>query len=159
MYHNFTLKLFVMNRKSLVLIHLIATGVATLTIATFFSTTIISELSGDINWIINVKRGILYALPLLFISMPTIGITGSKLAGNNKSKVILRKMFRMKIIAFNGLSLVVLAITLYLRVNKGSLDITFWILQILELLLGATNLTLIGYNISDGINLKEYQIK
>jgi hypothetical protein len=66
-------------------------------------------------------------------------------------------MKRMPIIAANGiLVLVPCAIFLNLSAADGLFDMKFYLLQGVELIAGATNLTLMGLNIRDGLRMKGY---
>ena len=142
-----------MKRKLLVGLHVTATGVATLVIATFFISSLLAELSGDLNGIKLVKRCILYALPILILAMPTLAITGSKLAGNTSTKYVKRKKRRMKLVMLQGLLLIGLAVFLYYQSHMKSINDTFLIAQSAELIFGLINLTLIGLNAKDGLAL------
>jgi uncharacterized membrane protein YuzA (DUF378 family) len=142
-----------MKRKTIVKAHIIATAIAVLTIGCFFSFSLIAEITGNHEFIKQVKKGILYCLPILVLTMPMLGITGKKLAGNSKSPIVATKMKRMKFVAFNGIILVSLAIYLYFRATNNNIDNTFLSIQIIELLFGAINLTLIGLNIKAGRKL------
>ncbi len=143
-----------MKRKSVVKIHLISTVIAGLTISSFFTATIISKVINDTLLIMAVKEKIFYALPILLVSMPSVGVSGIKLTGQYKSPVHVAKLKRMKMIAFNGILLILLATYLYINSRDGVLGWYFWIAQIVELVLGATNLFLIARNIKAGFTLK-----
>ena len=143
-----------MKRKLIVKIHLISTVIAGLTISSFFTATIISEVINDTLLIMSVKEKILYGLPILLVSMPSVGISGLKLTGRSKSPVHIAKLKRMKVIAFNGVLLILLAIYLYNNSRDGVFGRFFWVAQTLELMLGATNLFLITKNIKAGFILK-----
>lgn len=142
-----------MKRSSIVTAHLVATAIAVITISTFFSFSLIAEFRGEDLFIKQVKTLILYCLPILLIAMPMLVLSGKKLAGNSKSPLIIRKMRRMKFIAINGVMLISLAIFLFYYSNYKTIDSTFMCFQILELLIGALNLVLIGMNIYDGLKL------
>lgn len=142
-----------MKRKTLVSIHVMATMSALLTIGTFFTCSLIAEWNGDPGYIKSVKQGILYALPILIIAMPTLAITGNKLAGSSKSTFIKAKMQRMKMITVNGLVLISLAVLLYYLSHFSTIDHLFFMVQVSELVLGFVNLTLIGLNVSAGLRL------
>lgn len=142
-----------MKRIKIVRIHIFATIIAMLTISSFFSFSLIAELMGDHLFIQRVKTVILYALPILIISMPMLAVSGKKLAGNSKNPLITKKMKRMKFIAFNGFILISLAIYLYYHTNYKVIDNTFLYFQIAELLFGAINLSLMGMNVKDGLKL------
>ncbi|WP_375587335.1 hypothetical protein [Flagellimonas aurea] len=134
-----------------------ATGTALLTIATFFGFSFAAEIIGQVEFIKKVKTGIVRALPILVLAMPVLGITGKKLSGNSKDPVIVLKMRRMKIVAINGILLILLALYLYYSSLKGDIDIIFFSFQVLELCLGAINLWLIVLNIRSGLNLKQHR--
>ncbi|WP_116127300.1 hypothetical protein [Lewinella sp. IMCC34183] len=142
-----------MTRKAILRSHIAATAVALLTIGSFFTLSLLAELIGDHAFIRQVKTGILYGVPVLLIAMPTLGVTGSKLAGKSTHPLVLTKMRRMKVVAFNGCILIGLAIYLYFRAVHYSIDGTFLFFQVLELLFGATNLTLIVLNARAGMKL------
>jgi len=60
----------------------------------------------------------------------------------------------MPFIAANGLLVLVpCAIFLNRLASAGTFDATFYFVQALELLAGATNLTLMGMNLRDGLRL------
>jgi len=143
-----------MKRKNLIKIHVIGTIIGGFTLLSFFTSTLVSELLHDYNLIRNIKKLILWLLPLIIITMPSIALSGVRLAGKSKSPIFTKKLNRMKIIAFNGIFLVLLALYLFIKSRKGEFDTFFWTAQILELLSGATNITLIILNIKLGFVLK-----
>lgn len=153
-----------MKRKTLVNIHVTATLVAAFTITTFFVCSLLAELNGQQALIRKVKQVIVYALPILLIAMPTLGITGNKLAGTAQHPLLVAKRKRMKIVLVNGLALVTLACFLYYRSQYQTIDSIFLAAQLAEFALGLTNLVLIGLNISSGFQLsgkikKRLQVK
>ncbi len=136
-------------------IHPIAAVIATLCIATFFTSTILAELFGSPESIAMVKN--LIVMPGLFILVPAIAITGGTgfvLSKNRKGHLLDNKQKRMRIIGANGL-LVLLpaAIVLDQWAASGSFDTKFYIVQGLELLAGATNLLLMSLNMHDGLKI------
>lgn len=142
-----------MKRNQLLLLHIIATALAVITIGSFFTLSLRAEIIADEALIKATKTGILYALPILLIVMPTLAITGKKLAGKSKSPIVLMKSKRMNLIMVNGILLVSLVIFLYYRSNFESIDTVFFYAQIAELFFGLSNLTLIGLNIKSGLQL------
>lgn len=142
-----------MKRKTIVKAHIIATAIAVLTIGCFFSFSLIAEINGNHEFIKQVKTGILYCLPILVLTMPILGITGKQLAGKSQNPIVAIKMKRMKLVAFNGIILVSLAIYLFYRATDNRIDKTFLLVQIIELIFGTINLTLIGLNIKAGMKL------
>jgi len=142
-----------MKRKTIVTIHLIATIVAVLTISTFFTISMIAEIKGDNNFIRSVKAFILYALPIMILSMPALKITGEKLAGKSKNPLIIAKRRRMKFVMANGMILISLAVFLYYRSHYQEIDSIFLIAQIAEFIFGLFNLSLIFMNAKAGMQL------
>ncbi len=139
-----------MNRKTLIKIHLLATAVASLCICFFWGFSLSAEIKGDILFIRQVKTGILYFLPILIIFMPILAISGKKLAGKSQSLVVKTKEKYMRMIAFNGMTLIILAVFLYYRVHFEQIDGIFWAAQTAEFLFGAGNLVLISLNAKAG---------
>lgn len=142
-----------MKRSRIVQAHLVATVIAILTIGSFFGFSLTAEIIGQDLFIKKVKTGILYALPILVIAMPILGLTGKKLAGNSTRPMVTDKMKRMKLIAMNGVLLILLAIYLYYHAHHKTIDKTFLIVQMVELSIGAANLVLIGKNVLSGLML------
>jgi hypothetical protein len=135
--------------------HLTAAIIATLCIATFFTSSILVELLGTHESIAMIKR--LIVMPGLFILIPAIAITGGtgfSLSNNRKGRLIENKKKRMPFIAANGM-LVLLPAAIFLNqwAASGLFDTRFYIIQGLELMAGATNLTLMGMNIRDGLRM------
>lgn len=136
-------------------IHRFAGVIATLCIATFFTSTIVVELFGSPESIATVKGLIVW--PGLFILIPAIaatGGTGFAMGKTRKGRLLDSKKRRMPIIGANGvLVLVPAAIFLDQWAAAGSFDTRFYVLQGVELVAGAVNLTLMGLNIRDGLKL------
>lgn len=136
-------------------IHFLAGLLATLTIASFFSATLLSELFGSPGTISNVKALIL--IPGLFILIPAIVATGASgffLSKSRQGRLVAVKKKRMPFIAATGLLILVpCAIFLNQWAAAGIFDTTFYLVQGLELLAGATNLRLMGLNIRDGLRM------
>lgn len=142
-----------MKRKRILLLHIIATLGAVVTISTFFILSLRAEIIAEERLIKEVKTGILYSLPILIILMPSLAISGRKLAGQSKHPFILKKLTRMKFVMVNGMILVSLAVFLYYWANYVAIDSTFLFAQIAEFILGLSNLTLLGLNIKTGLQL------
>jgi len=61
----------------------------------------------------------------------------------------------MPLVAVNGvLILIPSALYLSFKANADSFDTAFYAVQILELVAGAANLTLLGFNMRDGLQMK-----
>lgn len=136
-------------------VHLLAGILASSVIATFFASTILVELFGSYETVARVKA--LIVTPGLWILIPAIAATGGSgfsLSRSRQGRLVGNKKKRMPFIAANGiLVLVPSAIFLNLWAAQGMLDTRFYLLQGVELLAGAVNLTLMGLNIRDGLRL------
>lgn len=136
-------------------IHLIAGMLATLTIATFFLSTLGTELFATHEAVAVVKAWIV--MPGLFILVPAIAATGGSgvfLSKSRQGRLVEAKKKRMPFIAANGLLIMIpCAIVLNRWAAAGIFDATFYVVQTLELLVGAVNLTLMGMNIRDGMKM------
>ena len=77
-----------------------------------------------------------------------------------KGNIIERKKKRMPFIAFNGLAILVPAAYFLDRwANSGEFDTTFYSIQVLELIAGAINLTLMSLNIKDGRKFRSKKVQ
>ncbi len=136
-------------------IHFIAGLSATLTIATFFVSTVIVELFGSHEAVAAVKA--LIVMPGLFVLVPAIAVTGGSgffLSKSRQGRLVEIKKKRMPFIAANGLLVLIpCAICLNRWAAVGAFDTTFYLVQGIELLAGAANLALMGLNIRDGLRI------
>lgn len=136
-------------------IHFFAGFLATLLIASFFSASLFSELLGSTETIVAVKAWIV--MPGLFLLVPAIAATGGSgffLSKSRQGRLVESKKKRMPFIAANGLLVLVpCAIFLNRWAAAGTFDTTFYLVQGVELLAGAVNLTLMGLNIRDGLKM------
>lgn len=135
--------------------HLVAGLLATLTIPTFFVSTIIVELFGSHQAVAAVKS--LIVTPGLFILVPAIAATGGSgfvLSKSRQGRLVEAKKKRMPFIAANGL-LVLMPSAIFLNrwASAGAFDTMFYLVQGVELLAGSVNLTLMGMNIRDGVKM------
>jgi hypothetical protein len=120
-----------------------------------FLSTVIVELFGSHEAVAIVKS--LIVMPGLFILAPAIAATGGSgfaLSKSRQGRFVDSKKKRMPFIAANGL-LVLLPSAIFLDrwASAGSFDTAFYLVQGVELLAGAVNLTLMGLNIRDGIKM------
>ena len=137
------------------MIHKTASLLATLCIATFFTSTLMVELFGTEEMIALVKS--LIVMPGVFILVPAMAVTGATgfaLAKERKGRVVDAKKKRMPIIAIIGM-FILLPAAIYLNnwASIGSFDMKFYILQGVELIAGAINLTLMIKSMKDGKKL------
>lgn len=136
-------------------VHLISSLGATLVIALFFCATIIVELLGSHLEVARIKQ--LIVMPGLWVLVPLVasaGITGNLMTRGRRGRLLRTKKMRTAIIAVMGLLVLVpAALTLDWLASRGSFGGLFYAVQGLELLAGASNLTLMGLNIYDGLRL------
>ncbi|WP_209347125.1 hypothetical protein [Pontixanthobacter sp. CEM42] len=133
-------------------IHAIAGAIGFLTILTFWSSTVISELFGSHSTIASVKQAVLYGMALLIPALMITGGSGMSLGARRKDPKTLAKKKRMPFIAANGLLILVpSAMFLASKADARAFDGWFYGVQVLELVAGAINLTLMGLNIRDGL--------
>jgi hypothetical protein len=136
-------------------IHAFAGALALLTICGFWSATVISELFGDVSAVAAVKSGILKGMLVLIPAMAIAGASGSSLGKGWRSQTVERKKRRMKIIAANGIFVLVpSAVFLAWRAGAGEFDAAFVAVQATELVAGAVNITLLALNMRDGLTLR-----
>ncbi|WP_063056823.1 hypothetical protein [Nocardia salmonicida] len=135
-------------------IHPIAGGVGLLTVVIFWTSTVVSELSGSKAAIIAVKQAIPWALPILVLALAVTGATGFRSAGDSAMPDLLAKKRRMPFIAGNGLLVLIpSAITLAVLAGRDEFGPLFYGVQTLELLAGATNIVLMSLNARDGLRV------
>lgn len=130
-------------------------AVALLCIATFWISTVVSELYLDQASVVAVKNGVLTGMWLLIPAMAATGGSGFSLATGRRGRLVDVKGRRMKGVAANGL-LVLLPSAWMLAswANAGRFDGAFYALQGVELLAGAVNITLLALNMRDGLRLR-----
>jgi hypothetical protein len=136
-------------------IHRTASLVATVCIATFFTSTLLVEVVGSEDMVAFVKS--LIVMPGIFILIPAMAITGATgfaLAKERKGRIVEGKKKRMPIIALIGI-FILLPAAIYLNswAAEGMFDVRFYILQAIELVAGAINLALMIKSIKDGKKL------
>ncbi|MGO9942403.1 MAG: hypothetical protein ACLPIC_06480 [Rhodoblastus sp.] len=137
------------------IVHPVAGGVALLTIATFWVSTVISELSGSRALIASVKTTIPWGFLLLVPALAAAGGTGVLMSKGSRVGLVGTKFKRMPFIAGNGiLVLIPSALFLASKASAGEFDTNFYLVQALELVAGGVNITLLGLNMRDGLKLK-----
>ena len=148
-----------MNRKTLVKIHASASFLGFVFILVFWLSTLISELFMSYATIAMVKQSILYAFILFIPAMIMAGVSGNRLGAKSKHPNVLAKKKRMPFIALNGV-IILLPAAFYLSylASLGRFDSTFYIVQAIELLVGAANLMLMGLNIRDGLGIRRSKV-
>lgn len=139
-------------------IHALAGILATFTIATFWSSTLISELFLSPTSVVWVKQQIVLGMFVLIPLLMITGGSGFSLGGKSSHPLVQQKRRRMPIIALNGL-LILLPCALFLswKAQRGDMDGWFYTVQVLELTAGAINLLLMSLNARDGMRLRNSQ--
>ena len=137
-------------------IHPIAGVLATLTIATFWLSTALTELFASKAAVTAVKTAIPWGFLLLIPALAVAGGTGIALAKGQRTGLVGAKFRRMPFVAANGL-LVLIPSALYLsfKAHAAEFDGAFYAVQALELVAGAVNLVLLGLNMRDGLKMKQ----
>ena len=136
------------------MIHPVAGTLALATILSFWLSTLLSELFADAATVALVKSLIPWGFLILVPAMALAGMSGFRLGKTWRGPVVAQKRKRMPIIAANGI-LVLIPAALYLacKAQAGQFDTSFYIVQVIELIAGAVNITLLGLNMRDGLRL------
>lgn len=141
--------------KPVTKVHIGAATISILTIATFWLSTVISELFMSLDAVVAVKTFIFYGLWLLIPAIIITAGSGNFMARNHTHPAIARKKKRMPFIALNGiLILVPSAIFLYTKAINQEFDGVFYAVQMVELIAGLINLTLMIQNAKDGKRIR-----
>jgi hypothetical protein len=119
------------------IIHPVAGAIALLTIATFWLSTVFSELLGSEALIVSVKTAIPWGFLLVIPALMMGGGSGFALSKGDRAGVIGAKLKRMPFIAANGLLVLIpAAFFLASKARAGELDTAFYAVQAIELLAG-----------------------
>lgn len=135
-------------------VHPVAGALALVTILTFWVSTVLCELFAGATTVATIKALIPWGFLILIPALAIAGASGFRLGQTWRGPVVARKQKRMPIIAANGI-LVLIPSALYLsaKAQAGAFDTTFHIVQALELVAGAANITLLALNMRDGLRL------
>jgi len=136
-------------------IHASAGALALLTVATFWISTLISELFMGQEAVAAIKHAIAYfGLIPLVILMAGTGGSGFVLARGRKGRLVEGKKKRMPKIGATGL-LVMIPCALFLnsKAAAGEFDAMFYVIQVVELVVGVMQLTVLGRSFRDGLKL------
>ena len=137
-------------------VHRLAALLAIAIIAGFQLATIASEAFGDAAAVVQVKTGVVMALPVLIASLIAAVGTGRRLAGGWNGRIVAQKQTRMRIVAAIGvLVLAPAGIALMIMARAGAFGTAFIALQGLEIAAGLVNLALLALNARDGIALSK----
>lgn len=136
-------------------IHPIAGALALVILVTFWLSTAVTEMSGSQAAVVAIKTAIPWGFPLLIPALAATGGTGFALSRGRRGGLLDAKIKRMPWIAVNGLLILIpAALFLSFKAQAGEFDMRFYAAQALELVAGATNITLLGLNMRDGLTLK-----
>ncbi|MFD3191987.1 CDGSH iron-sulfur domain-containing protein [Sedimentitalea sp. HM32M-2] len=135
-------------------IHAISGGIGFLMILLFWTSTAISELFTSHETIATVKALILKGMFILIPAMAIAGGSGTVMGKHRTDAKAVAKKKRMPIIAMNGL-LILLPSAWFLagKAAAGEFDTVFYVVQVIELVAGAANLSMMGLNIRDGLTM------
>lgn len=136
-------------------IHALAGVIALLTIAVFWTSTVVAEAFLSVAAVARVKTGILFGMFLLAPALMVTAGSGFSLAGKRGEALLAAKKRRMPFVAANGL-LILLPAAFFLqgRAVAGDFGACFYAVQAIELLAGGANLVLMGLNLRDGLRLR-----
>ena len=138
------------------LIHPIAGGLALLTMATFWLSTALTEVFASEAIVTVVKTAIPWGFLVLIPALLAAGGSGVLLArGRPRAGLVGAKLRRMPVVAANGLLILIpSALFLASKARAAEFDTAFYAVQVLELVAGAANITLLGLNVRDGLRMK-----
>lgn len=135
-------------------LHPVAGVLAMLMIAAFWISTLGSELFGTEDDIRTVKLMIPWGFLVLIPSLALAGGTGHALGRGRTDLLVTLKSKRMPFIAANGIVILIpAALFLAYKADAYAFDATFYAVQVLELVMGALNIALLGLNLVDGLRL------
>lgn len=135
-------------------IHPIAGTVALVTILSFWLATVWSEAFAGEHAVTMVKTLVPYGFFVLVPALMATGSSGFRLGKSMRGPLIVSKKKRMPIIAANGM-LILIPSALYLsfKARTGAFDMDFYVIQAIELIAGAANITMLSLNMRDGQRL------
>ncbi|WP_324695165.1 FAD-dependent oxidoreductase [Novosphingobium sp. RL4] len=140
------------------IIHPVAGLIALLTIATFWLSTVISELFLSEAAVVAVKTTLPWGFLLLVPALAAAGGSGFFLSHGQRTGLVGAKLKRMPFIAANGLLILIpAALFLASKARAGEFDTVFYVVQAVELIAGATNITLLGLGMRDGMKLTQWR--
>ncbi|MEQ5870759.1 hypothetical protein J4E08_12710 [Sagittula sp. NFXS13] len=135
-------------------IHPIAGTIALITILSFWLSTAWSEIFAGEQAVTTVKTWVPYGFLVLLPALMAAGGSGFRLGRKMRGPVVHAKKERMPFIAANGI-LILIPCALYLsfKAQAGAFDMAFYVVQVIELLAGAANISLLTLNMRDGLRL------
>lgn len=135
-------------------LHATSGVISLIAILSFWVSTLFSELVLSHEAVTVVKHSILYGLSILIPAMAVTGASGMSLSKSRSGKLVDLKKKRMRILSINGIMVMVpAAVFLYWKADAGEFDMAFFSVQIVELVVGGIQLTLLTMNFRDGLRL------
>lgn len=137
-------------------LHPIAGGLALAVITSFWLSTVLAEAFTGPAVVTLVKTWIPWGFLLLVPLLAFTGLSGFRLARPMRGALVDAKSKRMPVIAFNGI-IILIPCALYLaaKAQAGAFDTSFYVVQAVELIFGATNIVLMLLNMRDGLRMKK----
>lgn len=146
--------------RLLKLVHPMAGALALATIATFWLSTVLTELFASQASIAAVKAAIPWGFLVLIPALAATGGSGMLLAKGQSKGLVGGKLKRMPVVAANGiLVLIPAALFLASKARAGEFDAVFYAVQGIELIAGATNIALLGLSTRAGLQLTQWRRK
>ncbi|MFZ1468228.1 MAG: hypothetical protein WAT09_04530 [Paracoccaceae bacterium] len=135
-------------------IHPIAGAIALLMILSFWLSTALSEVLAGPALITTVKTLIPWGFIILIPALMAVGGSGLRLGKKMRGPLVAAKRKRMPFIAANGIAILIpSALYLSFKAQTGAFDTGFYVVQAVELIAGAVNITLLALNMRDGRRL------
>lgn len=135
-------------------IHAVAGTLALVLVAAFWWSSLVSELFLSAEAVVAVKRAIVYGIVFLIPMLMVAGGSGFALSRARKGNLVATKKVRMRFIALNGLLVLApSAVFLHGKAAAGQFDLAFIVVQTVELVAGAAQMTLLVWNLRDGLRL------
>ena len=132
-------------------LHPVAGGLALALIIAFWLSTVLAEMLAGPALVTLVKTSIPWGFLLLVPLLALAGFSGFRLARPMRGPLVAAKRRRMPIIAINGIVVLIpCALFLASKAQAGAFDAPFYVVQALELVFGAINISLMGMNMRDG---------
>ncbi|AMM83668.1 hypothetical protein [Martelella sp. AD-3] len=132
-------------------LHPVAGGLALALIIAFWLSTVLAETLAGPALVTLVKTSIPWGFLLLVPLLALAGFSGFRLARPMRGPLVAAKRRRMPIIAINGIVVLIpCALFLASKAQAGAFDASFYVVQALELVFGAINISLMGMNMRDG---------
>lgn len=137
------------------IVHPVAGALALVTIATFWLSTVFSELFASQPAVVAIKTAIPWGFLVLVPALAATGGSGFALAMGQRAGLVGAKIKRMPLIAANGiLILIPAALFLASKARAAEFDAVFYAVQALELAAGAANIAFLGLNMRDGLRMR-----